>query len=263
MAKRKMNPNSLANLEKRKPFQKGQITNPKGRPRNRVPEYREKLMGPDKAKAFQGISRDEYFSWYETLLALNIDELKDLESNAEVPMFVKTYARAMVADMNAGRTTTVDKMVDRINNRSEQNRAKESGSVDLAYDSGTAEATAAIQKRSGYKKQYIVKLLKKQGKYTSEMALQATITAQLMVRTEILAEEIFSCGHKAVNVEISREGNNRESISPKEKLYLDLTTQTQKALRALGMNTDSKDRKTPESDGLTKLMEEFSNDNDD
>ena len=262
MTKRKMNPNSLANLEKGK-FKKGQITNPKGRPRNRVPEYRAKLMGPDKAKEFQGISRDEYFSWYETLLAMDLDELKALESDTEVPMFVKTYARAMVADMNAGRTTTVDKMVDRINNRSEQNRAKESGSVDLAYDSGTAEATAAIQKRIGYKKQYIVKLLKKQGKYTSEMALQATITAQLMVRTEILAEEIFSCGHKAVNVEISREGNNRESISPKEKLYLDLTTQTQKALRALGMNTDSKDRKPTESDGLTKLMEEFSNDNDD
>ena len=262
MTKRKMNPNSLANLEKGK-FKKGQITNPKGRPRNRVPEYRAKLMGPDKAKEFQGISRDEYFSWYETLLAMDLDKLKALESDTEVPMFVKTYARAMVADMNAGRTTTVDKMVDRINRRSEQNRAKEGGSVDLAYDTGATETTEAIQKRIKCKKDYIVKLLKKQGKYTVELSMQATVTAQLMVRTEILAEEIFSDGHKAVNVEISREGNSRESISPKEKLYLALTTQTQRALKALGMNTDSKDRPSSGDDEFSKFMKEFSNDSDD
>lgn len=261
MAKRKMNPNSLANLEKGK-FKKGQITNPNGRPRNRVPAYREKLMGIEKAKQFQGISRDEYFSWYETLLALDLEELKALESDADIPMFAKTYARAMVADMNAGRTTTIDKMIDKINNRSEQNRAKESGSVDLAYDAGTAEATEQIQKRIRGKKEYIVKLLKKQGKYTAELSMQATITAQLMVRTEILAEEIFSDGHKAINVELSREGHSRESISPKEKLYIDLTTHVQKALRALGMNTDSKDRKT-DNDSFAEFMSEFNNDNDD
>jgi hypothetical protein len=261
MAKRKMNPNSLANLEKGK-FKKGQITNPKGRPKNRVPAYREKLMGPEKAKQFQGISREEYFSWYETLLAMDLDELKALNEDATVPVFVKTYARAMVADMNAGRTTTVDKMMDKINNRSEQNRAKDGSSVDLAYDAGTAEATEAIQKRIKCKKEYIVKLLKKQGKYTAELSMQATVTAQLMVRTEMLAEEIFSEGHKVINVEISREGHSRESISPKEKLYIDLTTHVQKALRALGMNTDSKDRKT-DNDSFADFMNEFKNDSDD
>ena len=147
--------------------------------------------------------------------------------------------------------------------REEQNRAKEGGSVDLAYDTGATETTEAIQKRIKCKKDYIVKLLKKQGKYTVELSMQATVTAQLMVRTEILAEEIFSDGHKAVNVEISREGNSRESISPKEKLYLALTTQTQRALKALGMNTDSKDRPSSGDDEFSKFMKEFSNDSDD
>lgn len=58
--------------------------------------------------------------------------------------------------------------------------------------------------------------------------MQVKITAQLLVRTEILAEQIFDANHKPVNVELSREGNERESISPKEKLYLDLLTQSQR-----------------------------------
>ena len=104
-------------------------------------------------------------------------------------------------------------------------------------------------------------MLKKEGKYSSELSYQVTVAAQLLVRTEILAEEIFADSHKAVNVEISREGNTRESISPKEKLYLDLTAQTQKALRALGMNTDSKERKT-DNDDFSKFMDDLKGDDD-
>ena len=82
-----------------------------------------------------------------------------------------------------------------------------------------------------------------------------------MVRPEILATEVLADGHKPVNVEISREGNTRESVSPKEKLYLDVSAQAQKALRALGMNVDSKERKT-DNDGFKEFMEEFSKDDD-
>ena len=44
--------------------------------------------------------------------------------------------------------------------------------------------------------------------------------------------------------------------SPKEKLYLDLLTQSQKALRALGMNTDSRERKT-DNDGFADFINQF------
>ena len=119
------------------------------------------------------------------------------------------------------------------------------------------KVAASIQKRISAKKTYIIKLLKKQNKYAPELSMQVKITAQLLVRTEILAEEIFDVGHSAVNVEYSREGNERESISPKEKLYLDLLTQSQKALRALGMNTDSRERKG-DSDGFSDFIKAMS-----
>ncbi len=125
-----------------------------------------------------------------------------------------------------------------------------------------AEMTKRIKSKISGKKAYLVKLLKDQGKYTAELSIQATVTAQLLVRTEILAEEILSEGHDAVNVEMSREGNERKSISPKEKLYLDFVEKSQRALRALGMNTDSKDRKT-DNDDFKKFMEEFSEDSED
>jgi len=113
-----------------------------------------------------------------------------------------------------------------------------------------------MQARLTSRKTYLVKLLKEQGKYTPELSLQVHITAQTLLRTEILAEEIFSADHRPANVEISREGNERESISPKEKLYLSFLQQSQKALRALGMNIDAKERRT-ESDGLGEFLEQF------
>lgn len=120
---------------------------------------------------------------------------------------------------------------------------------------------ASIQKRITSKKTYIVKLLKKQGKYTPELSMQVKITAQLLIRTEILAEQIFGNCHQPTKIELSREGNERESVSPKEKLYLDLVEQSQKALKALGMNTDSRERKT-DNDGFSEFMEQFKNDGD-
>ena len=120
---------------------------------------------------------------------------------------------------------------------------------------------ASIQKKITAKKTYIVKLLKKQNKYTPELSMQVKIVAQLLVRTEILAEQIFDENHKTINVETSMEGNERKSIDPKEKLYLDLLEQSQKALRALGMNTDSRERKT-DNDGFSEFMEQFSKDSD-
>ena len=132
----------------------------------------------------------------------------------------------------------------------------------LSASEAVKESKVKITKRIKNKKDYIVKLLKEQGKYTAELSMQVTITAQLLVRTEILAEEVLAEEHEAVNVELSREGNERKTISPKEKLYLDFVQQSQKALRALGMNTDAKERKT-DNDTFNEFLKEFSEDTDD
>ncbi len=105
------------------------------------------------------------------------------------------------------------------------------------------------------KKAYIVKLLKKQGKYTEELTYQADITARLLVRAEMLGGEMFADGYKAVNVEYSREGNERVTVNPKERLYLDVLEKAQRSLRALGMNTESKEYKSDSGgDVLHDLM---------
>lgn len=116
-----------------------------------------------------------------------------------------------------------------------------------------------VMKRIRVKKARIVKLLKAQGKYTNELEPQVELVAQLQVKVDILSEEIFSQEHKAVSITYSREGNEREVVSAKEKLYLDYVTKTQQALRALGMNTDAKERKV-EDDGFSEFMSAFKDD---
>lgn len=117
------------------------------------------------------------------------------------------------------------------------------------------EDSDKIAKKINAKKAYIVKLLRKQGKYTAELTYQVDITARLLVRADILSDEIMADGHKTVNVEYSREGHERVTVNPKEKLYLDILEKGQRALRALGMNTESKERKTDEDS-----FENFAND---
>lgn len=123
------------------------------------------------------------------------------------------------------------------------------------------KAKVTVTRRIKNKKDYIVRVLKKQGKYTAELSMQVNVVAQLLVRTEILADEIFDESHNAVNIEISREGNERESVSPKERLYLDYLGQSQKALRALGMNTDARERKT-DNDHFNDFISAFKDDSE-
>ena len=121
------------------------------------------------------------------------------------------------------------------------------GFVSQAVDAGIQgyiKSRKMIDRKIKNKKDYIVKLLKVQGKYTTELTYQVEITARLLVRADMLNDEILSEGHKAVNIEYSREGNERATINPKERLYLEVLEKVQKALRALGMNTESKERKT-------------------
>ena len=116
-----------------------------------------------------------------------------------------------------------------------------------------------IKKRIRNKKDYIIKLLKKEGKYTAELSMQVTITAQLLVQTDMLAESVAALGPNIIDVEYSREGNERKSINPVVKLYNETAEKAQRALRALGMNTDSKERKT-DNDSFSEFMKEFGQD---
>ncbi len=130
---------------------------------------------------------------------------------------------------------------------------------------GKNEETADARKvnlRVQGKKGWIVKTLKQQGKYSQELSPQINIAAKLLVRAEMIEEQIFSSGHSAFLIEYSREGNERRVTDPLEKLYLDYSDQAQKALRRLGMNTDSKERKAEAVDGLSDFINSMRNERD-
>lgn len=129
----------------------------------------------------------------------------------------------------------------------------------IVDEASTKKKQQQIKQRLRNKRNYITKLLKKQNKWLAEMTYQVEITAKILVRVELLEEEIFSAGYTAVNVEYSREGNERVSLNPQERLYLESLEKAQKALRALGMNTESKERKG-ENDGLGNFLKEFAED---
>lgn len=212
-----------------------------------------------------GINRSTYYRWRETdnKFAEAVDEVMDAQVD-----FVESKLMELI---NAHDTTATifylktkgkkrgwtEKQQPIIAINSETQPDTSLPTLPAAEEAKAAKVT--MTKRIKNKKDYIVRLLKQQGKYTAELSMQVTITAQLLVRTEILAEEVLAEEHEAVNVEISREGNERKTISPKEKLYLDFVQQSQKALRALGMNTDAKERKI-DNDTFNEFLKEFSED---
>lgn len=119
---------------------------------------------------------------------------------------------------------------------------------------------AAKKRAVKNKKDYIVRMLKKEGKYTPEMAVQCKLAARLLVRCDELEEEIYSSSHQAVKTEYSREGNERQVVASSEKLYMLYLAQAQRALRALGMNTEGKERKADGKGGLDSFLSAFNED---
>ncbi len=190
------------------------------------------------------VGRTTYYRWYNSdpEFKERVDEITETQVD-----FVESK---LMQSINANDTTAIIFYL--------KTKGKKRGYSDKAYPTPVKEPSKepalsepvtdskAIAAKVKNKKAYIVKLLKKQGKYTAELTYQVEITAQLLVRADMLGDEILADGHKAVNVEYSREGNERVTINPKEKLYLEVLEKGQRALRALGMNTESKERKTDE-----------------
>ena len=117
-----------------------------------------------------------------------------------------------------------------------------------------------LKRRVSSKKAYIIHLLKKEGKYCSEMSQQVQVAAELLVHAEYLLSLMREPGYRPYVVQKeSREGYERLKPHPLEKLYADYLAQAQRALRALGMNTDSKDRKTS-NDSFGEFMESLGGD---
>ncbi len=106
----------------------------------------------------------------------------------------------------------------------------------------------------------LTELLKQQGKYTVELTIQIEVTAREIVRLEKISEEVFSADYKPTLEQVSREGNVREIVNPKEQLYYKSLEAVQRCLRSLGMNTDSRQSIGDGGDGFSDFINAFKDD---
>lgn len=213
------------------------------------------------------IGRSTFYRWYKS-----DEEFKEQVDNVTETQIDYVESK-LIRNITAGDTTAIIfylKTKGKARGYSEKAKPKEDKPLPVGtLLSGpgvetidTEESKKRIERKVKSKKAYIVKLLKKQGKYTAELTYQVEITAQLLVRADMLGNEILADGHKSINIEYSREGNERITVNPKEKLYLEVLEKGQKALRALGMNTESKERKT-DNDDYKQFLEAINEDEED
>ncbi len=200
-----------------------------------------------------GIPRSRYYSWRkkDPEFRTRAEEVQEMQID-----FVESK---LIQQIKLGDTTAIIfylKTKGRMRGYNERYNPKDDDESLLLAEESESVMRSNIARRVKSKKAYLIKLLREQGKYTEELSMQATVTAQLMVRTEVLAEEILSDDHHAIEIEISREGNERKSINPKERLYLEFARQCQKALQALGMNVDAKERKS-DNDSFGEFLKDF------
>lgn len=104
------------------------------------------------------------------------------------------------------------------------------------------------------RKASIVKVLKSQGKYIPELFVQIDLLANLLMQLEKLHLQMSAENYSPIITEVSREGNERAVINPVETLYLQYYDRAQRAIKALGMNTDSRGVKI-ETDNLRDFID--------
>lgn len=96
------------------PWKPGQSGNPKGRPKNRVPKQLAVLFSQKTAKKMDGLTELEIKTWDVQMLSMDASQLKTLIQWDKAPAYVKANAIAILFDMRNGKTTTVDKLREKI-----------------------------------------------------------------------------------------------------------------------------------------------------
>ena len=177
------------------------------------------------------ISRTLYYQWRKTDedFAKKCDEIKDMQID-----FVEGK---LLSNINNGDVTSIIFYLKTV--------GKTRGYTDKALPKSDAvkqglsiEEQRRISTRIAGEKSALTKKLKAAGKYSELLDPQLDIVANLIVKRKMLDEEMRGDSRKSVTTEISREGNERIIIDPRQNLYKEYTKLEQDALKSLGMDAN-------------------------
>jgi hypothetical protein len=123
----------MANNENLKPFKKGEVANPNGRPRKYVSELRS-----------QGYKLGEVNDAIQVLMSMTIDELKEVYTNPKATVLEKTIASAIRKSIEKGSLYSIETLLTRVYGKpKEQVDLNASGGMEIKviYKDGSNDRT--------------------------------------------------------------------------------------------------------------------------
>lgn len=119
------------------------------------------------------------------------------------------------------------------------------------------KATTAVGRKARHRAAETLRLMKECGKYSEAYLMQVDLLSRTLAELDDIEREKSRREYRMVINMISREGNDRPVLNPLEQLYGEFLDRAQRCLKALGMNTDSKERKGEEAAGLEEFLREM------
>ena len=112
----------------RPPWQPGQSGNPNGAPtkERRAKKLLRSVFG-EQAKKLYNLTQEELDEWDGLLISITTDQLKAIIQVDQAPAYLKAQAVAILTDMKNGRTTTVERLADRLYSRNKPRRVEVTG----------------------------------------------------------------------------------------------------------------------------------------
>ena len=93
----------MANEQNLKPFKKGEVANPNGRPKKYVSLLKE-----------QGYKLSEINDTIQAMMAMDIEELKEVWDNPQATILEKTIANAMMTSLKKGSLYSLETLLSRV-----------------------------------------------------------------------------------------------------------------------------------------------------
>lgn len=116
----------MANNQNLKPFKKGEVANPNGRPKKYVTLLKE-----------NGYKLSEVNDTIQAMMAMTIDELKQVFDNPQSTILEKTVAGAMVKSLKNGSLYSLDTLMTRVYGKPKETATIESnGKIEVVFVKG-------------------------------------------------------------------------------------------------------------------------------